>query len=88
MTGDDAELPMIETFVDMVRYPLHDLDREVGIALVRDARQQLRESGYAELSGFLNPQGVQAFVDDAGSLTCRAHAVRRVGHRIPGAPRP
>ena len=62
---------MIETFVDTDRYPLHDLDQPVGSALVRDAKQQLAASGYAELPGFLNAQGVSALVEDAGArLSC------------------
>jgi hypothetical protein len=64
---------MIETFVDTDRYPLHDLDRPVGSALIRDAKEQLATSGYAELAGFLNARGVSAFVEDAEELTCRVH---------------
>lgn len=64
---------MIEACVDTDRYPLHDLDNHVGSALVRDAKQQLRASGYAELPEFLNARGVSALVEDAGDLACRAH---------------
>ncbi len=67
------EHSMIETLVDIDRYPLHDLDQPVGSALVRDAKQQLATSGYAELPGFLSDRGVDALVEDADELTCRAH---------------
>jgi hypothetical protein len=62
-----------EALVDTARYPVHDLDGRVGSAVVNDARQQLAESGYAELPGFLNARGVSALVADADTLTCRAH---------------
>ena len=65
---------MIETFVDTDRYPLHDLWGKVGSKAVAYARQQLSESGYAELPGFLNATGVSALVSDAEALSCRAYA--------------
>ncbi len=65
---------MIETFVDTDRYPLQDLDLPVGSALIRDAKEQLATSGYAELPGFLNARGVNALAQDAEELACRAHS--------------
>lgn len=64
---------MIEAFVDTSRYPLHDLESDDGSAVVSDAKQQLAESGDAELSGFLNARGVTALAAAADALTCRAH---------------
>jgi hypothetical protein len=64
---------MIETFVDTDRYPLGDLAGDVGSEVVRHARRQLAQSGYAELTGFLNARGVSALVSDAEALNCRAH---------------
>ncbi len=82
---------MIETYVDTARYPVHDLEHGVGLDLVRDAKSQLADSGYAELPGFLNAQGVGALVADAGELACRAHPSAGTGtayleHPDPGVP--
>jgi len=76
MTTGSQSIPRhstIEALVDTDRYPLDDLDSPIGSALVEDAKQQLRTSGYAELPGFLNAGGVSALVEDAGALACRAH---------------
>ncbi|MGO9344549.1 MAG: hypothetical protein ACLP6E_18845 [Acidimicrobiales bacterium] len=76
MTTGSHSVPqrsMVEAFVDTDRYPLRDLDLQVGSELVRDAKEQLRTSGYAELPGFLNARGVSALVEDAGDLACRSH---------------
>jgi hypothetical protein len=69
----------LEALVDTDRYPVHDLHGRVESAVVNDARQQLAESGYAGLPGFLNARGVSALVADADTLTCRAHASRGPG---------
>jgi hypothetical protein len=67
MIGDTGDL------VDTGRYPLHDLDSDAGSDVVRRAKQQLAESGYSELCGFLNARGVSDLGADADALTCRAH---------------
>ncbi len=64
----------VEAFVDTDRYPLYDVDETIGSSAVRDARQQLAASGYAELPGFLNSRGVSELVADAEAMTCRAYA--------------
>ncbi len=59
--------------VDLDRYPLSDLAGPVGRAVVADGRAQLAATGAAELPGVINARGIAALVDDARSLTPRAH---------------
>src|SRR5665213_2412572 len=59
--------------VDLNRYPLGDLSGPVGLAVIADGRAQLAATGAAELSGVINARGIATLVDDAQSLTPRAH---------------
>ena len=60
-------------FVDLERFPITDLSRARGQQVLSDARAELAQLGAAELSGFLTPAGIGAFVADAESLAERAH---------------
>lgn len=59
--------------VDLERYPLTDLGGPVGRAVIADGRAQLAASGAAELPGVINARGIATLVEDARSLTARAH---------------
>lgn len=59
--------------VDLDRYPLGDLLSKPAIELIEGARQQLAAKGYAELEGFITPDGVVELVADAESLQGLAH---------------
>jgi hypothetical protein len=48
--------PRPETFVDLVRYPIEDLEAEAGRGLVARCRRQLAEDGACVLAGFLLPE--------------------------------
>jgi hypothetical protein len=59
--------------VDLDRYPLTDLSGPEGRAVVADGRAHLAATGAAELPGVVNARGIAILVDDAHSLTPRAH---------------
>jgi hypothetical protein len=63
----------VDAFVDLDRYPLGNLEGVRGVSVLREARSQLAETGYAELPGFVNRHGVDALVADAEALQARAH---------------
>ncbi|MDH3474865.1 MAG: 2OG-Fe(II) oxygenase [Rhodospirillales bacterium] len=48
--------PRPETFVDLTRYPIEDLETEAGRDLVARGRRQLAEDGACVLAGFLLPE--------------------------------
>jgi hypothetical protein len=50
--------PRPETFVDLTRYPIEDLQAEAGRDLVARCRRQLAEDGACVLAGFLLPEAV------------------------------
>lgn len=60
-------------FVDLDRFPITNLDSPRGLEVLAESRAQLAAIGAAELSGFLTPAGIEAFVADAESLAERAH---------------
>ncbi len=55
------------------RYPIDGSNQPVYEEIVAAARAQIATYGYAELSGFVTPDGVAALVADAESLAERAH---------------
>jgi len=79
-------MTVAESLVDLGRYPLFDPSGDVGSAVVAGARRQISESGYAELPGFVNAEGVDLLVADAEALTERAHASSGAGTAYLEAP--
>ena len=63
----------VDGLVDLDRYPVLDTAGAGFRSVVEDARAQLAGTGAVELSGFLNPTGIDALVDDADALAPRAH---------------
>jgi len=59
--------------VDEHLYPVRDLDSQAGRTLVEHARRQLRETGAAELPGFVPDDRIAELVADARQLVRRAH---------------
>ncbi|MEI6700646.1 MAG: hypothetical protein WCL38_02680, partial [Actinomycetota bacterium] len=52
-------------FLQLDQYPIHEPESEKFNAIVSSAKAQLSERGYAELPGFVTPEGVAALVADA-----------------------
>lgn len=67
---DAADLANI---VDIDRYPIADLTRPVGRALVDDCRRQLHETGVCLLPGFVRQAALAAMIGEARSLAPDAH---------------
>jgi hypothetical protein len=66
-TGDPSAL------VDLDHYPVLEPDSERYHACVDTARAELRDTGAAELPGFVSPAGVDVLARDADALASRAH---------------
>lgn len=60
-------------FIDRTRYPIDEPQSAITRDVIERARQQIAETGAAELSGFITPEGVAHLVADAESLAERAH---------------
>jgi alkylated DNA repair dioxygenase AlkB len=58
--------------VDLVRYPIDDLDSAEGRALVERCRSELTRSGAAILLGFLTPEATAEMVAIAGAVADQA----------------
>ena len=69
----------MEALVELERYPLGRLGIPAGEEMLRSARLQLAKWGYAELPGFVNPDGVRRLVADARAMTPRAHYSEGIG---------
>ncbi len=54
-----------ERFLQLDQYPIHEPGSEKFNAVVAAAKKQLSVHGYAELPGFVTPEGVAALVADA-----------------------
>ena len=68
-----ARLSDPSELVDLGRYPLPSLESDGYQAVVAEARRQMRETGAAEIEGFVSAAGVAALVRDADALAPRAH---------------
>lgn len=63
---------MLETLVDLERYPVRELETARGREVIDSARADLARMGAAELPGFLTPTGLAVALADARSLAKRA----------------
>lgn len=67
------------TLVDRARYPIDDPTSPVLNGVIDAARSSIAEVGYAELTGFITPDGVVAMAAEAEELAGRAFASTGVG---------
>ncbi len=58
--------------VDLDRYPLHDLDGEIGKAFVEQCRAHMAEHGWCNLDGFLRPEALDTLAREANDLLPQA----------------
>lgn len=58
----------ILNLVDLVRYPIHELDHGTGAALLRRCRAQMDRHGWCNLDGFIDTAGLEALATEASSL--------------------
>ncbi len=76
MSAPPASRPAM---VDLDRYPVLDLGCARAQQMLAEARAGLAATGAAELAGFLTPEGVSAFVEDADALAPHAHCSSGLG---------
>src|SRR6266700_1948191 len=60
--------------VDLRRYPINEPDSQACRDLVLDCRDQLRDRGVAQLTGFLTPAAVSQMIAEADRLMAHAWA--------------
>jgi len=75
----DSDIRWPDRVIDLVRYPVLDLDQPAAAAVVDRARAQLAGTGAVELPGFVTPGGIAELVAEAESLAPRAHHSEGVG---------
>jgi hypothetical protein len=63
----------LRTIVDLDRYPIDQLGRPEGEALVGRCRQMLAQTGACQLHGFVRPEAVAQLVTEADGLRPSAH---------------
>ena len=74
MTTIRPQAPRYEGVVDLRRYPINDPASPEYRALVQACRDQLRDTGVAQLAGFLTPAAVSEMLALASQLVSRAWA--------------
>lgn len=74
--------------VDLDRYPIHDLDRPPGKALVADCRAHVTRHGWCNLDGFIRPEAVDLLASEAHSLLPNAVALTITRNIYGGVPDP
>ena len=73
---------MIETIVDLQRYPLDQLESKVGQALVRQCQQDLEASGLFNLEGFLFPEALESAISNAMEFIINQSFTHKRRHNI------
>eukprot|EP00164_Ancoracysta_twista_P010562 GFYU01015977.1.p1 GENE.GFYU01015977.1~~GFYU01015977.1.p1 ORF type:complete len:346 (-),score=110.18 GFYU01015977.1:159-1196(-) len=79
--SDDPKMEIIKQFVDLEKYPLHNLDSERGRELIADIRKQLKEGAACTLPGFLKPAAYKKAAEQAYGLKDSAYRSNNV-HNI------
>ena len=67
------------SWIDLDRYPLQEPGTSAYRSMINEAQRQMASLGLAELSGFISPDAMDAFVTDAEELAKRSHASSGVG---------
>lgn len=74
-----AEIPAPARFIDLARYPVHDLEDARTQALIARCRAELETQAFTVLDDFLTPEAVSRFWEESMALhdrTVRREAVR------------
>ena len=78
MTGQatsTANLDRLNFYIDLDRYPIHELDGNAGQALIRQAREMMQRDTLCLLEGFLRQKAVQQLSTEITQLEPQAHQV-------------
>ncbi|MCG8325833.1 MAG: hypothetical protein MI673_09965, partial [Thiotrichales bacterium] len=72
----------MEDFLDLDRFPIHDLEAPAGRALVEDCRSELERRGLFNLDGFLRPAGLEQCVREVVPVLAAESYLHRQNHNI------
>jgi hypothetical protein len=67
-------------YVDLKRYPIHDIDNPIRAQLVGEYRGHMDRLGVAEIEGFLTEDGIRRMVEESAGLEAKAHHNALVGN--------
>lgn len=70
---------MIQSIVDLHRYPILDTQAGGGRSVVEACHRQFRETGLCMLPGFLQPEALSTMVGEAQRLSGEAHITEQYG---------
>ena len=80
-----AEIPAPARFIDLARYPVHDLSDRRAQDLIARCRSDLETQAFTVLDDFLTPEAVSRFWQESMALhdrTVRREAVRSACRRV------
>ena len=71
--ASEPRLDRLNTYIDLDRYPIHELDSSAGQALVAQAQQMMESDTLCLLEGFLRETAVSALSAEITPLETKAH---------------
>ena len=72
---DTLHLERLDTYIDLDRYPIHDLDSPAGKALIAEAQEMMKRDTLCLLEGFLRDSAVAELSAEISQLEAGAHRV-------------
>ena len=72
---DTAHLERLDAYIDLDRYPIHELDSQAGKALIAEAREMMQRDTLCLLDGFLRDSAVAELCAEITQLEAGAHRV-------------
>jgi hypothetical protein len=75
MSTPAADIERLDYYVDLEKYPLHNLDSQTGRALVRRAHEMMEHDTLCLFEGFLRESAVRKLAAEITQLESRAHRV-------------
>jgi len=64
----------VQSLINAEVYPIHNLDHPQAGEVTADGKAQLISTGACHFPGFLSPNGLSCFLEEAQSLEAKAHA--------------
>ena len=75
MARPDTDIERLDFYVDLDRYPLHDLDSRTGKALIQRAHAMMQRDTLCQFEGFLRESAVHKLAAEITHLESNAHRV-------------
>ncbi|MCG7522602.1 hypothetical protein [Ruegeria sp. Ofav3-42] len=64
----DADSDIVLSLVDLVRYPIADLESAEGAAFLKSCQGHMDEHGWCNLDGFIRPEALAALAEESNTL--------------------